>query len=89
MHAPVFQLAVAWLVLLLVVNIVQLFRRGDAIEAVLAVEVSTMLVIAILVVHALETGERYYLDPALVIALLSFAETLVAVRFLAHGGIFR
>lgn len=89
MHTPIFQFAVAWLVLLLLVNIVQMFRKRGAVESVLAVDASTILVVAILVMFALHSEQAYYLDPALVIGLLSFAETLVAVRFLAHGGVFK
>lgn len=89
MHAPVFYMTIAWLVLLLAVNIVQMLRKRGALESVLAVDATTLLVIGILVLHTLRTGSAYYLDPALVVGLLSFAETLVAVRFLARGGIFK
>ena len=89
MHTPVFTLAIVWLGALLVVAILQVLRHREALEAVLAVSVAAMILVAALLVHTTHTGAGYYLDPALVVALLSFVETLVAARLLSHGGVFR
>ena len=48
-----------------------------------------LILMAALLVYTVHTGVSYYLDPALVVALLSFVETLVAARLLSHGGLFR
>jgi multicomponent Na+:H+ antiporter subunit F len=88
-HTPIFNLAIVWLGVLLVVIILQVLRHRQALEAVLAVAASTLVLIAALVIYTVHTGVSYYLDPALVVALLSFVETVVVARLLSHGGVFR
>jgi len=89
MHTPLFYVAIVWLVVLLATTVTLAVRHPDELTTLLLVDTSTLLVIAILLVYTLHEREGYYLDPALVVALLSFVETLVAARFLGRGGLFR
>lgn len=89
MHTLMFYLAIVWLLALLAVAIVRVVREDDALHRVLSVDTSTLIIVALLLVRTLHEGTSWYLDPALVVALLSFVETVVVARFLHRGGLFR
>lgn len=81
MHPIVFYTAVAWLVALLAVNAVLVLRTRSTPGRILAADTLTLLLIALLVLVAHATDSAYYLDAALVLALLSFIGVLAAARY--------
>jgi len=89
MHTPVFYVAVVWLSVLLGMAILQVLHHRDALDAVLAVDASALVLIAVLLVQTVWSGSSHYLDPALVVALLSFVETVAVAALLTRGGLFR
>ena len=81
MHPIVYYTAVAWLVALLAVNAVLVLRIPSMPGRILAADTLTLLVIALLVLVAHATDSAYYLDAALILALLSFIGVLAAARY--------
>lgn len=63
--------------------------RGPSIAArILAIDTAALLVIALLVLFTYWQRVPYYLDAALVLALLGFVGTLAAARFHGEGRLF-
>ena len=83
MHDLVFFLAIAWVTVLLVACVAAVVRLRTTAARILALDTLTLVLVALLVVYA--TGQRssYYMDAALILALLAFLSTLVAARY--HG----
>ncbi len=83
MHDLVFFLAIAWVTVLLVACAAAVVRLRTTAARILALDTLTLVLVALLVVYA--TGQRssYYMDAALILALLAFLSTLVAARY--HG----
>ena len=83
MHDLVFFLAIAWATVLLVACAAAVVRLRTTAARILALDTLTLVLVALLVVYA--TGQRssYYMDAALILALLAFLSTLVAARY--HG----
>jgi len=73
-----------WLIYILVVMLVAVLYRlikGPLIEdRLLALNVIAVLIILIMSCYSLEYGQSFYLDIALIYALLSFAEILAFVK---------
>lgn len=88
MHTAVFYLAVAWAVLLLGAAALLIARQRSLLTRVLALDTMTLLVVALLTLIAHYTRAAYYLDAALVLALLSFGSTLAAARYHSQRRIF-
>ncbi|MGE3510399.1 MAG: monovalent cation/H+ antiporter complex subunit F [Vicinamibacterales bacterium] len=86
MHAFVFYLSLVWLVGLLAVTVVLTVTRADSPSAILAVDTSSLVLIAILLLVTIWTGRPYATDVALMVGLLSFIQTIAAARFLARRG---
>lgn len=89
MHTALFYVAIVWLLGLLAIVIMRVLRQGEALERLLLIDTSTLIIVALLLVQTLHEGTSWYLDPALVVALLSFLETVVVARFVHQGGLFR
>jgi len=81
MHEIVFQLATVWMTGLLGVMIVFLIRTRSALTRVLALDTVTLILIALLILFADANRSQYYLDAALILALLSFISTIAAARY--------
>jgi multicomponent Na+:H+ antiporter subunit F len=83
LHDLVFFLAIAWVTVLLVACVAAVVRLRTTAARILALDALTLILVALLVVYA--TGQRssYYMDAALILALLAFLSTLVAARY--HG----
>lgn len=74
--------AFAWSTGILVVGGVLLLRAPDSLHRILALDVLATLLIMLLTTLSYTQHVSYYIDAALGLALLSFASTLVAVRYL-------
>lgn len=83
MHEIVFLLAVGWMTVLLVASAAAVIRLRATAARILALDTLTLILSSLLVVYAATTGSSYYMDAALVLALLAFVSTLVAARY--HG----
>jgi multicomponent Na+:H+ antiporter subunit F len=76
--------AFAWSTLLLVAGGLLLLRAADALQRILVLDVIGTVVILMLTTLTYVNGVSYYIDGALVIALLSFTATIVAARYVGR-----
>lgn len=83
MHDVVFNIAVIWLVVLASLCVVMIARARSGLVRVLALDTLTLVLIAVLVIYSVTTGTAYYIDGAVVLALISFVSIVAAVRY--HG----
>ncbi|MBW3632904.1 MAG: pH regulation protein F [Chloroflexi bacterium] len=88
MHVAVFYLAMIWMTGLLGIAVVMVIRARSAMRRILALDVLTLILIALLILYADASQTSYYLDAALALALLSFVATLAAVRYHSEGRLF-
>ena len=85
MHELAFQIAMFWLVGLLAATVVLTFTTPTASSRILALDMLVLILIALLIVFGGLRATAFYLDAALVLALLSFATTLAAARYRESG----
>ncbi len=83
MHEIVFYLAVVWMTGLLAVSVAAVIRVRSTAGRILALDMLTLILVALLVLYADANRSPYYLDAALILALLAFIGTQVAARY--HG----
>ena len=83
MHDLVFFLAIAWATVLLVTCAAAVVRLRTTAARILALDTLTLVLVALLVIYATGQSSSYYMDAALILALLAFLSTLVAARY--HG----
>ncbi len=88
MHQVIFAGAAVWMTVLLSVTVVVVIRARSTMVRILALDMLTLILIALLILFADANGVSYYLDAALVLALLSFVSTLAAARYHSEGRIF-
>jgi len=87
-HETVFYIATVWMVGLLSACLVIMVRSRSAMVRVLALDTVTIMLIALLALYSDSRGVPYYLDAALVLALLSFVATIAASRYHSEGKVF-
>ncbi|HEY6674650.1 MAG TPA: monovalent cation/H+ antiporter complex subunit F [Rubrobacteraceae bacterium] len=83
MHQVVFYAAFVWMTVLLVVSAAAVIRLRSTASRILALDMLTLILVALLVHYADANRTSYYLDAALVLSLLAFVATLVLSRY--HG----
>lgn len=83
MHEIVFYLAVAWMTGLLAVSVAAVIRVRSTAGRILALDMLTLILVALLVLYAAANRSPYYLDAALLLALLAFIGAQVAAHY--HG----
>ncbi len=83
MHEIVFYLAFAWMTVLLVTSVAAVIRLRSTAGRILALDMLTLILVALLVLYAAANRSSYYMDAALVLSLLAFVATLVLARY--HG----
>jgi multisubunit Na+/H+ antiporter MnhF subunit len=83
LHEIVFYLAVIWMTGLLAVSVAAVIRVCSTAGRILALDMLTLILVALLVLYAAANRSPYYLDAALILALLAFIGTQVAARY--HG----
>lgn len=88
MHEIVFYLAVIWMAGLLGVTGILVIRARSPMGRILALDLLTLILAALLILYADATRTAFYLDAALALALLSFISTLAAVRYHSEGRVF-
>ena len=83
MHETVFYFAFAWMTVLLVTSVAAVIRLRSTAGRILALDMLTLILVALLVLYAAANRSSYYIDAALVLSLLAFLATLVLARY--HG----
>lgn len=88
MHEIVFYAAAAWMTVLLAVAVVAVIRIFSTAGRILALDTLTLILVALLVLYGDANRSAYYLDAALILALLAFVGTLAAARYYGERRIF-
>ena len=88
MHEVVFYVAVIWMTVLVTVGLVATIRLPLTGGRILALDMLTLILTALLVLYGTAQRTSYYLDVALVLALLALVGTLAAARYYGERKIF-
>ena len=88
MHELIFYLAFVWMTILLVVSAVAVVRLRETTSRILALDMLTLILVALLVLYADWQRSPYYLDAALILSLLAFIATLVLAHYHGEGKVF-
>lgn len=88
MHEIVYYAAMVWMSGLLCVCIGMVIRTNSSVVRILGFDALTLIVIALLILYSTTTESSYYLDAALMLALVSFVSTVVAARYYSEREIF-
>lgn len=83
MHDIVFYIAMIWLVVLFCICVIMIVRAKSGLVRVLSLDTLTLVLVALLMVYSVTTKTAYYLDGAVILALISFISVIAAVRY--HG----
>jgi multicomponent Na+:H+ antiporter subunit F len=89
MHTIVFYVAVLWMTVLLAASIVLVIRAPSILSRVLTLDMLLLILVALLVLLSDTFQVPYFLDAALVLAVLSLAATLAATRYYGEGNLFK
>jgi multisubunit Na+/H+ antiporter MnhF subunit len=81
MHPIALYLTGTGLTVLLGATVWLVIRSPATMDRVLALDTASFILIALLALFGHATGSPYYLDAALVLALLSFVVTIAAARY--------
>ena len=76
------QIALTVLTLAILLSLWRVVRGPTLPDRVVALDLVGVLIAALAVVSAARTGERYFLDIALIIALISFIGTVAYARYI-------
>jgi len=88
LHEIIFYAAAAWMTVLLAVAVVAVIRVSSTAGRILALDTLTLILVALLVLYGDANRSAYYLDAALILALLAFVGTLAATRYYGERRIF-
>jgi len=83
LHELVFYFAAAWMTGLLAISVAAVIKIRSTAGRILALDMLTLILVALLVLYADANRSPYYLDAALILALLAFVGTVAAARY--HG----
>jgi multicomponent Na+:H+ antiporter subunit F len=84
-HTTVFYVAALWMAVLLGASALLVIRAPSILSRILALDMLILILIALLVLFSDAERVPYFLDAALVLALLSVVATLAATRYHAEG----
>jgi multisubunit Na+/H+ antiporter MnhF subunit len=87
-HDIVFYIALLWLVVLFSICVIMIARAKSGLVRVLSLDTLTLVAVALLVVYSVTTETSYYLDAALVLALISFISVIAAARYHSERRLF-
>jgi len=88
MHEVVFYIAMLWMVVLFCVCVVMVARAKSGMVRVLSLDTLTLVLVGLLVVYSVTTETSYYLDAALVLALISFISVIASARYHSERRLF-
>jgi multicomponent Na+:H+ antiporter subunit F len=83
LHEIISYLAFVWMTILLVVSAAAVVRLRSTARRILALDMLTLILVALLVLYSESQRSPYYMDAALVLSLLAFVATLALGRY--HG----
>jgi multicomponent Na+:H+ antiporter subunit F len=78
--------ALVWITVLIVAGGVVLVRARDVLQRVVALDLLSVLVVALLALLSFAQEQPYYFDAAVTLALPSFVATTAAARYLRSRG---
>ena len=87
MHDLVYDIALGWMTVMLAICVLQVVRAKSPMVRLLALDTLTLVLVAVLVLYATTKNTAYFLDAALVLALVSFIGTVAAARYHSEGKI--
>lgn len=88
MHEIVFYAAFVWMTVLLVVSAALVIRLRSTAGRILALDMLTLILVALLVLYAYAERVPYYMDAALILSLLAFVATLALSRYYGERRVF-
>lgn len=88
MHDLTFYVALVWLVALFSSLVIMTVRAKSGLVRVLLLDTLTLVTVALLVIYSVTTDSSYYLDAALVLALISFISVIAAARYHSERRLF-
>ncbi len=88
MHELVLLVALLWLATLAAACVVLVVRARSLAGRILAVDTLILVLVGLLVLYSAYERASYFLDAALILALLGFAGTLAAARYYGEEGPF-
>ena len=88
LHELVFYAATGWMTVLLSVTVMAVIGISSTAGRILALDMLTLILVVLLVLYGDAERTPYYLDAALILALLAFIGTLAAARYYAERKIF-
>lgn len=88
MHEIVFYFAFVWMTVLLAVSAAAVIRLRSTAARILALDMLTLILAALLILYADATRSSYFMDAALILSLLAFIGTLVLSRYYGERRIF-
>ncbi len=88
MHESIFFIAAGWMTVLLIVALVGVVRARTVMVRILALDTLTLILTGLLILFASANRLSYYLDAALILALLSFISTMAAARYHSEQKVF-
>ena len=88
MHDVVYYGAMIWMTGLLCVCIGLVVWAKVSIVRILSLDALTLVLVSLLILYSTTTETSFYLDAALMLALVSFVSTLVASRYWGERRVF-
>lgn len=88
MHEIVFYFAFVWMTALLAASVAAVILLRSTAGRILALDMLTLILVALLVLYADANRTPYYLDAALVLSLLAFIATVALARYFGERRIF-
>jgi multicomponent Na+:H+ antiporter subunit F len=88
MHEVVYYAAMIWMIGLFGICVIMIVQAKSALVRVLALDTLTLVLIGLLIVYSVTTKSSYYLDGAIILALISFISVVAAARYHAERRLF-
>lgn len=88
MHEIVFYFAFVWMTVLLGVSVAAVILLRSTAGRILALDMLTLILIALLVLYADANRSPYFMDAALVLSLLAFTATVALSRYFGERKVF-
>ena len=67
--------------------LIRVIRGPSLPDRVIALDVAASIVVAIILVHCIQSGSLYYLTAATVVALVAFLGTVALALYIRRGGV--
>jgi multisubunit Na+/H+ antiporter MnhF subunit len=88
MHDVVYYAAMIWMTGLLCVCFGLVIRTHSSIVRIVGFDAMSLVLISVLILFSITTESSYYLDAALLLALVSFVSTIAAARYHSERRVF-